>query len=212
MGERPMCRAPRHPPDRVDLHGITFSVSSSLRSRVGVLALHGGLEGGTAELAAAIADASGASLLCFRQPPTIARHLSSHRMANPGCAHLSMFLEHVDLVVSVHGHLRPDEDHQIYLGGSHRAAAEVVARHLTAQAPTFVPITDISRIPPSLRGLRPDNPVNMTARGGVQVELPLSARDAYPQAGPREFIDPPASVTAALSLAVRALDDLPETS
>jgi phage replication-related protein YjqB (UPF0714/DUF867 family) len=194
----------RHPA-RVELHGIPFSVLLTLRSRLGVLALHGGLEGGTAELATAIADICGASLLSFRQPFATARHLASHRMADPGFAHLTTFLQHVELVVSVHGHLRPSEYDQIYLGGSHRTAAEVLARHLAAEAPAFVPVTDISRIPPSLRGLRPDNPVNMAARGGVQVELPLPARDAFPQTGPREYIEPPATVVSALSRAILEL-------
>lgn len=189
-------------PAQVELQGLTFEVSLTLRSRLGVLALHGGLEGGTAELATAIAESRGASLLCFRQPFATARHLASHRMAASGCPHLTAFLQHVDLVVSVHGHLRPGEDDQIYLGGSNRTAAELLARHLVAAVPEFVPVTDLSRIPPTLRGLRPDNPVNMTAGGGVQIELPLPARDACPRAGPRERIDPPAAVVSALSWAL----------
>ena len=40
-------------------------------------------------------------------------------------------------------------------------------------------ITDLDDIPIELRGLHPANPVNQPAGGGVQVELPPSARDLW---------------------------------
>ncbi|MDZ4827532.1 MAG: poly-gamma-glutamate hydrolase family protein, partial [Actinomycetota bacterium] len=52
---------------------------TDLRSPVGFLALHGGLEAGTAEIAAAAAAAADASLYAVVQPDDLHWHIPSHR-------------------------------------------------------------------------------------------------------------------------------------
>ena len=49
---------------------------STLRSRFGFLAVHGGLEQGTAEIATAAAEAAGASIYAVVQPDDLKWHVS----------------------------------------------------------------------------------------------------------------------------------------
>jgi phage replication-related protein YjqB (UPF0714/DUF867 family) len=50
--------------------------------------------------------------------------------------------------------------------------------------PGFQVITDLDAIPRELRGLHPDNPVNRTRRGGMQLELTPRVRGISPRSGP----------------------------
>jgi phage replication-related protein YjqB (UPF0714/DUF867 family) len=77
---------------------------SELRSPFGFLAIHGGsLERGTAEVARDAADRAGASLYAVRQPENLRWHIPSALVDPSRAPALSAFLEHVELVVSVHG-------------------------------------------------------------------------------------------------------------
>src|SRR5687767_8290556 len=73
-----------------------------LRSRVGFLALHGGLEAATAEIAHAAAEAAGASLYAVVQPDDVAWHIPSHHVEPAASPDLLALLDHCDVVVSVH--------------------------------------------------------------------------------------------------------------
>jgi phage replication-related protein YjqB (UPF0714/DUF867 family) len=144
---------------------------------VGLLALHAGTEGGTAQLAEAVARRCGATSLVFTQPGTSEPvHIPSPRMAVDHCALLREFRSRVSLTVSLHGHMRRQARHTLFLGGANRAASLVLARELDVLAPRFRIVTDLEEIPAGLRGLHPRNPVNLTRLAGVQVELPLTAR------------------------------------
>ncbi|MFH8774279.1 poly-gamma-glutamate hydrolase family protein [Streptomyces sp. NPDC017958] len=191
--------------ERVLIEGVEFDAALTIRSDIGLLALHGSREGGTAELAHEVAARTGASCLVFTQPTGDPVHIPSHRMSVPTCAALQQFLSHVTLTISLHGHLRRETPRAIFLGGSNRAAADTLAHSLTLLAPAFEPVTDLNHIPPGLRGLGPHNPVNLTPAGGVQLELPLSARTQ----GPRRTLGapdvPPPVVTAALTAGVQRL-------
>lgn len=144
---------------------------------IGLLALHGSNEGGTAELAGILARRCDATSLVFTQPGTVHPvHVPSPRMAAAPCALLHEFLERVRLTVSLHGHMRPEAPHTVFLGGRNREAARVVAEALAARAPHFPAVVDLAAIPSALRGVHPANPVNLTRLAGVQVELPLLAR------------------------------------
>ncbi|MFI2207310.1 poly-gamma-glutamate hydrolase family protein [Streptomyces sp. NPDC020192] len=170
------------------------------RAGIGLLALHGAVEGGTAQLAETVARRCGATSLVFTQPgAAVPVHIPSRRMAVDHCALLRAFLERVPLTVSLHGHLRDQASHPLYLGGGNRAAALVLARELAVLEPRFKIVTDLDEIPAGLRGLHSRNPVNLTRLAGVQVELPLPARTTGASN------DPPQPVVEALVAGVRQL-------
>jgi len=151
-----------------------------LASPVGFLALHGGLEPGTAEIAREAATRAGASCYAVVQPGDLKHHVPSHEI-EPDCSHrLSEFLAHVDTVVSVHGYWGHDELHTALLvGGGDRSLAADLARQLRSALPDYVVIDDLDGIPRRLRGLDPRNPVNRAKRG-VQIELPHPVRAIGP--------------------------------
>ena len=161
----------RHP--GVDEH-------AELRSRVGFLALHGGLEERTAEIASAAADRAGASSYVVVQPPDLRWHVPSHRIDPAASPSLARVLEHCDTIVSVHGYGRDGFWTSVLVGGRDRSAAERLSRDLRLALPDYEVLDDLSTIPPGLRGLDPRNPVNCTRNGGVQLELPPRVRGMGP--------------------------------
>jgi phage replication-related protein YjqB (UPF0714/DUF867 family) len=151
-----------------------------LRSSFGFMALHGGLEQATAELATDAAERAGASLYTVVQPDDLRWHVPSYRY-DPACSDpLASFLDHVDVVVSVHGYggLRGSDDRwtTVLVGGQNRTLAARLAADLTAALPHYTWLADLDRIPSHLRGVHPDNPVNRPRFAGVQLELPPRAR------------------------------------
>ncbi|MGQ0824167.1 MAG: poly-gamma-glutamate hydrolase family protein [Actinomycetota bacterium] len=149
-------------------------------SRVGFLALHGGLEEGTAEIAAAAAHAAGASFYAVVQPADLRWHIPSHRYDPDHADGLAEFLAHVDVVVSVHGFggLRGADDRwtTALLGGGNRELAMAITRELRTALPQYRWVDELDVIPAHLRGLHPANPVNRARNGGVQIELPPRVR------------------------------------
>jgi phage replication-related protein YjqB (UPF0714/DUF867 family) len=154
-------------------------------SRVGVCALHGGLEQGTAEIAAAVADASGASFYAVVQPDDLHWHVPSHRYDPALSDGLRAFLASIDVVISVHGFggVRDADDRwtTALLGGTNRDLAAELGLALTESLPQYRWIADLDVIPKHLRGLHPANPVNRVRHGGVQIELPPRVRRAGPE-------------------------------
>jgi phage replication-related protein YjqB (UPF0714/DUF867 family) len=152
----------------------------ALRSRFGFLALHGGLEQSTAELATEAAARAGASLYAVVQPSDLRWHIPSNQFDPTASAALAGFLEHVDAVVSLHGYggLRGSDDRwtTVLVGGANRALAAELAADLRAALDHYTWLDEIDRIPGHLRGVHPDNPVNRPRHGGVQLELPPRAR------------------------------------
>jgi phage replication-related protein YjqB (UPF0714/DUF867 family) len=153
---------------------------SVLRSPFGFLALHGGLEAGTAEIANAAADSSGASVYAVVQPDDLRWHIPSHNYDPVHSGELATFLDHVDVLVSVHGYggLRGSDDRWItaLLGGGNRRLASELARALRRALPHYRFVDDVDRMPVELRGVHPANPVNRARGGGVQIELPPRIR------------------------------------
>jgi phage replication-related protein YjqB (UPF0714/DUF867 family) len=152
----------------------------ALRSRVGFCALHGGLEEGTAEIAARAATAAGASLYAVVQPASLRWHVPSHRYDPHQSSGLARFLAHVDVVLSIHGFggLRGHDDRWItaLLGGSNRDLATTTAQRLRDALPQYRWLDDLDAIPQHLRGVHRANPVNRPSNGGVQIELPPRVR------------------------------------
>lgn len=165
---------------------------SVLRSPVGVLAFHGGLEAGTLEIARQAAEEAGASLYTVEQPVGLRWHVPSAAVDPAASPRLAAFTDHVAVAVAVHGYGRGQRPWDVLLGGSNRWLAGELAEELTRHPP-LVGVDAIDEIPATLRGLHPANPVNLVPAGGVQVELPVRAR--LPWARP--------PVVAALVAAIR---------
>lgn len=149
-----------------------------LRSRFGILAFHGGnLERGTDDIAAAAADAAGASLYVIRQPDDLRWHLPSDEFQPERSPALAAFVAHVELAVAVHGYGREGCWTTLLLGGRNRWLAGRLARELRGRlGDGFTIQDDLDAIPRELRGVSPRNPVNLVAGLGVQLELPPRVR------------------------------------
>ncbi len=174
----------------------------ALRSTVGFLALHGGsLERETDRIAREAAATAGASLYALSQPDDLRWHIPSVRMDPADSPALGRFLDHVEVVLSVHGYGRDGMFTTLLLGGANRTVAGHAAGHLRAALPGYEVEDDLDAIPKPLRGLHPDNPVNRTRGGGVQIELPPRIRLQGPNADPAAR----AALVAGLATAARAL-------
>lgn len=159
------------------------SEESRLRSRFGFLAIHGGgLERMTDVIAERAAEASGASVYLLRHPDGYAHHLSSACFLAEESVRLAEFLDHVDVVVSLHGYGRLERSTQLLAGGGNRTLAAHLARCL--RVPGYQVVTDLDTIPTGLRGLHPDNPVNRARGGGAQLELSPRIRGISPRSQP----------------------------
>lgn len=160
-----------------------------LRSSFGFMAYHGGsLEERTDVIASCAAGTAGASYYGVLQPPDLQWHLPSTSVRPAASAALARFLDHVDVVVTIHGFGRHGFWTSLLLGGTNRELAEHVGAHLRPALPRYDVVTDLERIPGGLRGLHPENPVNRARTGGVQVELPPRVRGNTPRC-PRPGVD-----------------------
>ena len=83
-------------------------------------------------------------------------------------------------VVTIHGFRRKALPRHVLLGGCHRTLAAHIAEHVRPELPDYVVEDDLRKIPQLIRGVHPDNPVNLPALGGVQIELPYKIRDGDP--------------------------------
>ncbi len=178
----------------LDVPGVTEF--SQLRSRFGFLAIHGGgLEQMTDVIAQRAAETAAASVYLVRHPDGYPHHLPSARYDPAQSARLAEFLDHVDVAVSLHGYGRMERSTQLLGGGGNRELAEHVASHL--DLPGYHVVTDLDAIPPELRGMHRDNPVNRVRGGGMQLELSPRVRGISPRSQPvsEDGLSP---VTAAL--------------
>ncbi len=152
-----------------------------LRGRFGFMAFHGGgLEEMTDVIAAAAAELADASYYGIVHPPDWELHIPSTRVAPQHSARLAAFIEHVDVVISVHGFGRRSLMTSLLLGGRNRELATHVAGHLRPALPAYDILDDLALIPPELRGVHDRNPVNLPSGAGVQIELPPRVRGASP--------------------------------
>ncbi|MGB9304396.1 MAG: poly-gamma-glutamate hydrolase family protein [Mycobacterium sp.] len=179
---------------------------SSLRSRFGFLAIHGGgLEQMTDVIAERAAEAADASVYLLRHPDKYPHHLPSARYDPEESPRLAEFLDHIDVAVSLHGYGRIGRSTQLLAGGRNRVMAAHLARHI--QLPGYQVVTDLGAIPAELRGLHPDNPVNRVRDGGSQLELSVRVRGLSPRS-PLPGGDGLSPVTASL---VQALAEAART-
>lgn len=174
-----------------------------LRGSFGFMAFHGGqLERQTDRIATAAADAAGASLYTVTHPGPNPPHFPSIEVQRHESDALHAFFEHVDVVVTVHGYGRDGMFTSLLLGGGNRVLATALQDELTPALPDYEIVTDLDAIPRELRGLHPNNPVNVPRHGGVQLELPPRVRGLGPRwadwAGDG-FVPPAAALVAALA-------------
>ena len=112
---------------------VVESSSSSPRAS-GFLALHGGLEPGTAEIAVDAARRTGASWYVIRQPDELKRHVPSHEHDPADAPLLAAFLDHVDVVISVHGYWGHADARAAGRGPRPRASRPQLGGRLRARA------------------------------------------------------------------------------
>ncbi|MDO8364803.1 MAG: poly-gamma-glutamate hydrolase family protein [Actinomycetota bacterium] len=152
-----------------------------LRGRLGFMAFHGGsLENLTDVVAEQAAARSEASYYGVLQPPDLNWHIPSHRVSPAESPTLAAFVEHVEVVITVHGYGRHGFWTTLLLGGQNRQLADHLAGHLRPHLPDYHVETDLQKIPKELRGMHEQNPVNLPAKQGVQIELPPRVRGASP--------------------------------
>lgn len=154
-----------------------------MRSRFGFMAVHGGgLERMTDVIAERAAELTGASTYIVRHPVNYPHHLPSVRYRARESERLAEFLDHVEVVVSLHGYGRSGRSTELLAGGRNRELADHLAGHI--RIPGYQVIADLDAVPPELRGLHPDNPVNRPVGGGAQLELPSRVRGISPRSQP----------------------------
>lgn len=154
---------------------------SVLRSSFGFMAFHGGaLEEMTDIVASRAAERAGASYYGIQLPDNLEWHIPSHRVTADQSPLLDAFLSHVDIVVTVHGFGRAGFFTSLLLGGRNRRLAQHLGTSLRHHLPAYRIIDDLDEIPENLRGLHQDNPVNVVAHAGVQLELPPRVRGSSP--------------------------------
>ena len=153
----------------------------TLRGRIGVMAFHGGsLEVMTDVIANRVAAEADASYYAVLHPPGMTEHLPSTRVDPRESDTLATFLDHVEIVMTIHGFGRRGMFTSVLLGGQNREFAEHVGTELRVSLPAYDIVTDIDMIPRPLRGQHHRNPVNLTRHRGVQIELPPRVRGSSP--------------------------------
>lgn len=154
-----------------------------LRSRFGFCAFHGGnLERFTDQIASEAAARAGASFYGVLQPAGMREHVPS-KYVNPALSpSLAQFIEHVDVVVAIHGYGLKGRWSDLLFGGTNRELASHVAIHVRNELPFYRVLDDLDEIPKRLRGQHPDNPCNLPRHQGVQIELPPRVRGLTPMA------------------------------
>jgi phage replication-related protein YjqB (UPF0714/DUF867 family) len=156
----------------------------TLRSRFGFMAYHGGsLERATEVVARAAADAAGASYYGVVQHADEPVHVASALIAPSASPSLASFLDHVEVVITVHGYGRDGRLRDVLLGGRNRALAGHVAAIGRRWLPDYTFHTDLDVIPRELAGQHPKNPVNRPRDRGVQIELPALLRWHHAERG-----------------------------
>jgi phage replication-related protein YjqB (UPF0714/DUF867 family) len=179
------------------------SENASIRSRFGFMAIHGGdLEAMTDVIASAAAERSGASYYGVVYPTDLHRHLPSTAYRPDESATLRSFVDHVTVVVSVHGYGRDGSWTSLLLGGRNRELAATIGDELAQRLPDYDMVTDLAGIPAELRGSSARNPVNVPAEHGVQLELPPRIRGISPFSpppGPDGFSPPTSALIDGLA-------------
>ncbi len=148
-----------------------------LRSRFGFMAYHGGtLEKTTDVIAREAAQQADASYYGVVQTAEDPVHFPSTEVRPAHSDSLGRFLDHVEVVVTVHGYGRKQLMRTVLLGGRNRGLAEHVAALARAALPEYAFRTELASMPKELTGQHRRNPVNLPPQQGLQIELPPGLR------------------------------------
>jgi phage replication-related protein YjqB (UPF0714/DUF867 family) len=160
----------------LDRNGV--EETCELRSRFGLMALHGGnLERATDVIADEVARRTGSSYYGVVQQAPLRHHVPSVAFDPAHSPALASFIDHVEVVVAIHGYGREGYFEHLLVGGTNRPLANHLAGHLRMGLPAIYTVIDsLTDIPEGLRGLHRHNPVNRPRGGGVQIELPPTIR------------------------------------
>ena len=102
-----------------------------LRSSFGIMAFHGGnLERCTDVIATEVAERTNASLYAVVQAPPLRHHIPSTAFDPRHSSALARFVDHVDIVIAIHGYGREDRFWDLLLGGRNRALPAHLGAHL----------------------------------------------------------------------------------
>lgn len=148
-------------------------------SHIGVMAIHGGIEEGTAVIAESVAVSTGASLYAVVQPDDLWWHVPSTRYDPADSPRLAEFIGSISTAISLHGYGQPGLEGTALLGGNNRSLAQAIAAEFAAAG--IAAIADVDEIPKRLRGTHHRNPVNLPPDSGVQIELPMELREGEPR-------------------------------
>ncbi len=177
--------------DLITSEGVVEEMT--LRGPTGVMALHGGLEAGTAEAARRTAAAAGSSLYVVEQPQDLRWHVPSIRFDPKQSRKLTDFLTNVRLAVSYHGFGRRGLESTVLIGGRNQRLREALGASISRRTGLRT-ISDPLEIPEGLHGAHPANPVNLPEFGGAQIELAPQLREGTVLEG---IVDSVARVLAA---------------
>jgi len=148
-----------------------------LRSSFGFMAYHGGsLEKATDVIAREAAEQSNSSYYGLIQTDEDPIHFASTQLLKEKSEYLKRFLDHVTIVVTIHGYGREHLFYSVLLGGRNRKLADYIAPILQKALPDYEFETSLEKIPKELRGQHKHNPVNYPPLNGVQLELPPTLR------------------------------------
>jgi phage replication-related protein YjqB (UPF0714/DUF867 family) len=213
----------------LDLPGVREECT--LRSEVGIMALHGGEQDrGTDHIARLVAERAGSSFYAIIQSG-VRVHLTSRHHDPAQSPTLRGFLDHVEVAISVHGFGRDGfslwvDDGQrpvfdlygpalrgaqtkpltgIILGGRNAQLLRRARTLFEDRLPGYHVADERVRL-----GFHPQNPVNLPRRHGVQIELPPGLRGIGPY-GERTVPDvhdiPDALISGLVLLAAAACRD-----
>ena len=155
-----------------EVEGVHYRIRVIERaSPIAIVAPHGGrIEAGTSQTAALIA-ADVFSLYCFEGLVSGRRlHITSARFDEPRALAL---VESSDIAIGVHGRADRGDHRTIWLGGLHESLRDAIGAALERVG--FKTSTDHH-----MQGKAPGNICNRgRLRAGVQLELPMSLRNAF---------------------------------
>jgi phage replication-related protein YjqB (UPF0714/DUF867 family) len=146
-----------------------------LAGRVGIMALHAGIESGTGMLAHRMAERTGASRYVVTQSDALRWHVPSAHYDPRESRSLASFLDHVTFAISLHGFGREHLPKTVLVGGGDTDLQQQFAPHL--RRTTSVNVLAGDDVPPGLRGRHPHNPVNLVSGGGIQLEMSALCRE-----------------------------------
>jgi len=148
-----------------------------LRSTFGFMAYHGGsLEKATDVIAREAAERSNSSYYGLIQSHEDPIHFASTQLLEEKSKSLKLFLDHIQIVVTIHGYGREHLFYSVLLGGRNRQLANHFAPILRTALQDYEFETVLEKIPKELRGQHTKNPVNYPPLGGLQLELPPTLR------------------------------------